>query len=232
MIAPPPHSTGLRLVFGLWFLISTPVFAATVVYDYTVGTAVPDGSIIGWSDTRTVSGLTGVIGAVEVSLNITGGYNGDLFAQLVHDSGYSVLLNRVGRRADDFTGYADSGLNVVLADDPTSSGDIHSYRRVLFGNDTTSLGGPLTGRWSTDARTADPALVLDTDPRTATLADFIGLDPNGNWTLFIADLDSGGQSTVQGWGLTLTSALVPEPRIAVLFLISFGAVLLRRRRHV
>ncbi|MBE2284094.1 MAG: PEP-CTERM sorting domain-containing protein [Prosthecobacter sp.] len=231
MISTPNRSTGLRLVFGFWFLISTPVFAATVVYDYTVGTAVPDGSIVGWSDTRAVSGLTGVIQAVEVSLNITGGYNGDLFAQLVHDSGYSVLLNRVGRRAGDGTGYADGGLNVVLADDHTSSGDIHTYRRVLFGNDTTSLGGPLSGRWSTDARTTDPALVIDTDSRTASLADFIGLDPNGNWTLFVADMDSGGQSTMQSWGLTLITAAVPESRTATLFFVSLSAVLLRRRRH-
>ena len=32
-----------------------------------------------------------------MTLNLSGGWNGDLYAYLVHNSGFAVLLNRVGR---------------------------------------------------------------------------------------------------------------------------------------
>jgi hypothetical protein len=34
---------------------------------------------------------------VNVGLQLSGGWNGDLYAYLVHSSGFAVLLNRVGR---------------------------------------------------------------------------------------------------------------------------------------
>jgi subtilisin-like proprotein convertase family protein len=67
--------------------------------------------------------------------------------------------------------------------------------------------------------------VLNTDARPAMLADFIGLDPNGNWTLFVADQNPGDTSTLQSWTLTITA--VPEPSAALLSFL--GAVLLLRR---
>ena len=39
------------------------------------------------------------ISDLKVSLNISGGWNGDLYAYLSHGSDYTVLLNRVGGRA-------------------------------------------------------------------------------------------------------------------------------------
>src|SRR6266850_2078387 len=70
---------------------------------------IPDGNLAGWSDTRTIGGLSGTIADVNVSLTLSGGNNGDLYAYLVHSSGFAVLLNRVGRDGSDPFGYSGSG---------------------------------------------------------------------------------------------------------------------------
>lgn len=73
--------------------------ASAIVFstNWTVGATVPDNNPSGLADTRTVSGLTDMlITDVSVNLNLTGGWNGDLFAYLTHGSGFVVLLDRVG----------------------------------------------------------------------------------------------------------------------------------------
>ena len=39
------------------------------------------------------------------------------------------------------------------------------------------------------------------------------MDPNGQWTLFVADVSPLRVSTLAGWGLTID---VPEPSVAVI----------------
>jgi subtilisin-like proprotein convertase family protein len=176
------------------------------------GLIIPDGDPNGVSDTRSFSAPFTELGSVTVTLNISGpgdgGFNGDLYVTLSYGSGYAVLLNRVGRTAGNAFGYSDSGLTVIF-DDAATGQDVHLYRLVLNGSHTTPLGGPLTGTWQPDGRTTDPDLVLDTDGRSATLSSFRGLDPNGDWTLFAADLSYGGQSQLESWSLEFTP--VPEP---------------------
>src|SRR6266508_6930849 len=60
------------------------------------GGVVLDGNMSGLFDTRTVSGVGGPIVSVSVSLNVTGGYNGDLYAYLSYNGALIPLLNRVG----------------------------------------------------------------------------------------------------------------------------------------
>ncbi len=61
------------------------------------GQIVPDNNLSGWSDTRTVSTMpAGTFVGLTVDLQLTGGWNGDLYAYLVHSTGFSVLLDRVG----------------------------------------------------------------------------------------------------------------------------------------
>ena len=168
--------------------------------NFLVNLPVPDGNSGGMTITRVVSTPVGLLTDLNVLLRLTNGWNGDLYAYLVHDSGYSVLLNRAGRRADDAVGYGDPSLEVTF-DDSAAVGDIHVYRFTLSGSHTTPLGGGLTGVWAPDGRATDPAVVLDTDARTELLASFNGLNPNGEWTLFLADLDAGHQTTLVSWGL-------------------------------
>lgn len=169
---------------------------------------IPDGNASGISDTRSISGsaITS-ISKIKVTLDLSGetsnganiGFNGDLYAYIRHDSGFSVLLNRPGRTSGNLAGYSDGGLNVVF-EAGGANGDIHNYG-------TLPSNGSI---WEPDARATDPSSVLDTDARTAGLDSFQGLGADGTWTLYLADLDSGGLTRIDGWGVEITP--VPEPR--------------------
>jgi subtilisin-like proprotein convertase family protein len=191
--------------------------ATTITETFTVNTTVPDNSDTGLADYRNISapGLT-EIESITVGLSFTGGWNGDLYAHLVHGSGFSVLLNRPGRTSGNPDGAGSSGMTILL--DDTALSDIHTAMPTV---------GLATGTYQPDARTADPLLVTDLSPRSAFLSNFIGLDPNGTWTLFVADQSPGATSTLQSWTLNITA--VPEPSVAALGLLS-AALLLRRKR--
>lgn len=186
-------------------LINTKVFQATV------NTLVPDANTTGLTSTQIISGISGEIQSVQVSLDITGGWNGDLYAYLSFGNGFAVLLNRVGRSSSDPYGYGDAGFNIVLSD--TAATDIHLYG----GNG----GNQLDGTFQPDGRNVNPQLVVGTDPQTARLSSFTDLNPNGTWTLYVADLASGYQSTLVNWSLTIET--VPEPT-NLQFLTFFGGL--------
>ena len=193
--------------------------------------AIPDGDPAGLASTIHISGESGWANSLQVDLNISGTYNGDLYAYLVHDGGFSVLLNRVGRTSNNDLGYGDGGLNVTFADG-AANGDIHNYRTTLFGNASTTLSGPLTGIWSPDGRQGSPFGVTDADARSALLSSFDGLDPNGDWTLFVADLSGGDLHQLNSWGLEVNApiAAVPESgNAALLLMLGLAVVLLAAR---
>ena len=173
---------------------------------YAVG-SIPDGnpvgaSFIGTYDQAapgdTVSGLT-------VSLNISGGYNGNLYAYLVAPNGTLVtLLNQPGVTGGNPFGYAGSGLDVTLLD-----------------------GAP--GSIQTTAETSG-ASFSGTYQAAGTLANFNGSAADGTWTLFFADLvPGGGQATLNGWSLGITA--VPEPvnlALGIMAAVVGGAGVVRR----
>ncbi len=194
---------------------------------------IPDGDASGVSDIRSVSSAITKIGSMTVTLNIAGNFNGDLYVYLSHGTGFSVLLDRVGRSASHPSGYGDSGMNVTLSD--VASADIHTYQTSV----TLAPGTPLTGTWQPDARTADPTADLttfDASPRSDFLSSFNGANANGSWTLYLADLQTGGTSALKSWSLNLSTApaVVPEPRSEWLLLMAgaglFGFAKWRRQR--
>ena len=196
------------------------VFSASWNTGFTGGGLVPDGNPVGWSDTRTLTGIMqSTITDVNVSLEISGGWNGDLYAYLQHSTGISILLNRPGRSAGTPFGFGDAGMDIVF-DDTAANGDSHV---TLTG--AAILSG---GSWQPDARSADPGSVLNTDTRTSFLSNFNGMNPNGEWTLFLADMSGGGVSTVTAWGLDITA--VPEPSAALGVGLLLGSALLLRMR--
>ena len=176
----------------------------TESYTFTTNRLVPDGDAAGISDVQTVSSSLSTITALKVRLKIIGDYNGDLYAYLRHANGFTVLLNRPGKTTNNPEGYADSGCDVTFQDG-AANGDVHLYQAVL----TPNPGAPLTGVWQPDGRTNDPALVTDADPRVTALASFNGLNPGGGWTLFVADLKSGGTNLLAQWGLDLSGQAAP-----------------------
>jgi subtilisin-like proprotein convertase family protein len=188
--------TGLTVAFAGALALSTQ--GQVVVGWSGLNVAIPDGDLSGVADTHTVSGVSGTaIGSLTVTLNIAGtgdgAFNGDLFVALMHDGGYSVLLNRSGRSDANPAGYGDNGYSV------------------------------LTGNWQPSARAVGPDAVTDASPRTATLGSFGGLNPNGTWTLFLVDSESGGTASLASWSLSITSAPVPEPEAAGAFAAALAA---------
>lgn len=211
-------ANALLLGAALLLLPASHVSAATTIVDWTVNSSVPDNNITGLVDTQTISGstITGIT-SIEVRLKLSGGWNGDLYAFLQHDSGFSVLLNRPGKTSGDPAGSGSSGFDITLSDDAIT--DIHTG---------ISNSGLITGLYQPDARNIDPDLVTDLDPRTAYLSTFQNLDANGSWTLFVADNAAGDESTLVGWGLTIIGA--PEPSRALLTALGLCGIIMRRRR--
>jgi hypothetical protein len=171
------------------------------------GSVVPDNNYSGWTDSLTVSGSGGSIAedSLQVNLTLSGGWNGDLYAYLVHEGGFAVLLDRVGTTGSGY-GYGTSGMNVWLTD----SG---SYPSI----ETTEL--PTSGETYLRAGYA------------GSLASFNGLAADGTWTLFIADLSGGGVTTVSDWGLQMDIVAVPEVEVWVAAALAgaFGAFWLNRQ---
>jgi len=160
-----------------------------------------DASPSGITSTLLVSGADTSLTGVNVTLNVSGGYNGDLYAYLIAPNGtLEVLLNRVGTSVtstgnpiQDAFGYSTAGFNNITLSDTGTGGNIHSVANPLSGISYTPDGG--------------------------SMASFNGSNPNGTWTLFFADESAGNTSTLNGWSLDITA--VPEPvNVALAF---FGA---------
>jgi subtilisin-like proprotein convertase family protein len=184
-------------------LLITPLRAQ--VYTFNPNLTIPDGNATGISDVQTVTGAGTSITDITVNLSIAGEWNGDLYVYLRHGTGFSVLLNQVGVTVSDSFGYSDRGFNITLRD--SAANDVHFYRDH---GGTPAPGQPVTGEWQPDARFSDPL-----GGRTTFLDSFEGVDPNGEWTLFAADLSTGSTHQLQSWGMQLT--VVPEPRQTAAF---------------
>jgi subtilisin-like proprotein convertase family protein len=209
------------LVSAISILISFPAAASMtwVGPTWNVSTAIPDNDDVGLTDIRSISpaGIT-VIDSVTLTLNLTGGWNGDLYAYVVHGSGFSVLLNRAGRSVSHPDGSATVGMSITFDDSAVT--DIHTAIPMS--------GGSVTGIYQPDGRTTDPYFTLNTAPRPAVLSTFTGLDPAGSWTLFIADQSPGAQSTLQSWSLTIQG--IPEPSALLMAMLGCLPLLMRNRR--
>jgi hypothetical protein len=207
-----------QLVIGL--ALATGATASLIIPDSGAGLplAIADHDATGILRPLAVSGLApGSAYSVDVALNIQGrgdgGYVGDLYAYLAHqipggEYTMMVLLNRPGRSASLLSGYDDAGLSLTLSDG--AAYDIHTYQAQSYQLDGT---GALTGTWQPDRRLASPDTVVSSDARAATtLANLVGSNANGNWYLFIADMESGGTMQLNGWSVSFAEmSAVPEP---------------------
>jgi hypothetical protein len=170
---------------------------------------VPDNNYSGWADSRSVTAPAGTLQSVGVNLHLTGGWNGDLYAYLVNNTGgFSVLLDRIGTGP---FGNSNPGMTVTLTPEA-----------ILFGANQGNIGtynGNPTGTWNPDIT-------------SGSWASLLGNNANGStWTLFIADLSGGGVTTVTSWGLQMDIVAVPEVEtwIAAALAGAFGAFWLNRQ---
>jgi subtilisin-like proprotein convertase family protein len=182
-------------------LLSTFSSRATITFTETgTGGTIRDNNPNGFSSQITIAQNV-TISDITVHLNFTGGYNGDLYAYLTHDGSTAILLNRINNDA--------SGMDVYF-NDSGSYDDIHM-----------ATGIP-SGTYSSDGRFADPSdlAAIASASRTRTLSSFFGANSSGTWTLFVADMDPGAQSTLTSWDMEITG--VPEPTNVAL--LAFGGI--------
>jgi subtilisin-like proprotein convertase family protein len=205
---------------------------ATLVINYVSGAlnqAIPDANPAGvtfsggtytglYNGVNYVDGVSGGINNVTVNLNITGGFNGDLYGYLVLQTGSgsytSVLLNRVGRNDGTSFGSSTGGFGSITLS-TAATFNIHDFD-----------AHPAAGTYLADGRTVDPNGTFSPGMATpAQLNVFNTHTANGTWTLFLADLAGGDVSTLVSWGLEVS--VVPEPTTWAM--IGFGALLVGGR---
>jgi len=196
------------LVLGLLLaaLTAAPAQSLQYVETFTNGPAVgpvPEGNPVGAVFSGTVSdvpaGLT--VGTLTLELNLSGGFNGNLYAYLESPNGTQVvLMDRPGVSVADPFGATGPGMNITLQNTGAANGSIQ---------DETS-DAVLSGSYT-------PA---------GSLADLGGAPVDGTWQLFFTDLVAGGgTTTVDSWALTVS--VVPEPKPASLLILA--AILLAWR---
>ena len=202
--------------------------AATYSSGSLAGGAVPDNNLSGVAFNFTSGIPQNYITDVKVTLNFaTGGsaFNGDLYGFLAYSGGgFTVLLDRVGRNATSAYGFNTAGGTIQLSS-TGSGGSIH---------DAASLS---SGTWyQPDGNTVYPIAPQTAFTSGLTGGDFTsfnGLNPNGTWTLFLADTSGGNLNSLTTWSLDVTA--VPEPITVALgifgglFGIVQGARFIRRR---
>lgn len=212
--------------------------SAALLFDYSGSpVAITDNDASGVAFSFSLSDPAVSITALTVTLNVSGGYNGDLYAYLSHGAGFAVLLNRVGVGASTpgstESGYANAGFSVTF--NAGASANVHFYQ-----NNSPSYNGSgqLTGTWQPDGRGIDPESATSAFDAsgTANFSAFNGLNPNGSWTLLIADVSAGSISTLNDFTVSV-SAVVPEPvtvalAIFGLLAVGFGAHKFRRARRL
>ena len=204
------------LILGALLALPAAALAQTTPYieNFASGRSVgpiPDGNPIGVTFPGAVSDVPAgfTVAGLTVGLDLSGGFNGNLYAYLVAPGGTQVvLLNEPGVAIDPPFGASGPGMNLTLEDGVTANGCIQ------------------------DATSAD--VLTGTYNAAAPLAAFVGSPADGTWNLFFADeVSGGGTSTLESWTLNITT--VPEPSPADLEmwggLLLTGGLLLKRWRH-
>ena len=197
----------LMLTVGV--LLMAQAGQAGLDYSWSGALSIPNNNPAGRSFMFEISDPNTFITGVSVSFDITGGYNGDLYAYLAHGSGFAVLLDRVGTGTGSeptFSfGYGNTGFNVTL--DDTGANGIQNYQDYSY---TLNGSGQLTGTWKPN------------DGSTSFGDTFHGMDPNGIWTLFFADRAGGDNATIMAFSVNI--AAVPEPTTWAM--VVFAAIIL------
>ena len=150
--------------------------------------AIPDNNPAGVSVTADAAGIGGPITNVQVQLDITHTWVGDIVIDLTSPDGTTVrLLDQPNVPLGTF-GCSNNDINVLFADGQPDPESICS-------------GTPPQGN------TADPWPVTDASPVPGQfMADFNGEDGNGTWTLTVSDNAAGDTGTINDWSLIIEPA--------------------------
>lgn len=163
---------------------SSPVFSFTTVgmLCSAPGLAIPDDDVLGVSDTINLTG-EGTITDLDVVIDVSHTWVGDLIFTLTHESGTSVVL--VDRPGVPATTVGCGGDNIALILDDDGSEPVED-----FCSDQPALFGSLI-------------------PNEA-LAGFNGGLISGDWTLTVSDNFAQDTGTLDSWCLIPTVLLPPD----------------------
>jgi len=171
---------------GMTLLILTSARAGLYTAAFTdISLTIPDANPVGVMFAGSVTNVPSgwIVSGVTVQLNITNGYNGDLYGYLVAPNGTLVrLLNRPGTGLIPF-GASGPGMNITLQDGTTDHGPIQDETTSSF----------LIGSYNADQ----------------SMAGFNGSLADGAWTLFMADLSGGGTGVLNSLTLNITATAAP-----------------------
>ena len=195
------------VILSLSFILACADLCAQITETYTfpAGRMIPDGNAAGISDSHNLLSTITNLTSVKVGVRIPGEFNGDLYGYIRHAGRLVIILNRPGKTAADDHGYADQGLDITCQTAATN-GDIHSYRDITI----PPIAASLSGVWEPDGRGLDPAIVTDVSSRSTSFTNFNGLAASGDWTLYVADIESGGTNFLTEWSLEI-AGIAPPP---------------------
>jgi subtilisin-like proprotein convertase family protein len=199
--------------FPLLFLLCSPAAAAVYTFSGTPLT-IQDGSQANpYPVTILVTGIPLGETVVDVDVTIAD------FSHTFPDDTAAVVGSPTGQF-------------VVLFDGPGGEGDAVNQTWVFDDAAPMPLpiGDPLTsGVWQpSNEYNDDLPSPVPAGPYSSSLATFNTANPNGTWSLFVADYVAGDAGTIGGWSLRITT--VPEPGTAFLAGTLAIAGCLRRRR--
>ena len=173
--------------------------------------AIPDSGMV--TDTLTIP-AGHVIGDLEVLLNVTHTFVGDLSFTLQHQSSgtSATIVDRPGVPASTF---GCGGDDIAAVIDDQASADVESRCNPV----PPAVGGSLVG--------GDP-------PNPALLGAFNGLNSTGTWTLTISDNAGIDVGTLDQW---CVNVLAPVPTLGTWWalvltglLLATGALMIQRRQ--
>jgi hypothetical protein len=174
----------------------------------TFNQTILDGNPAGMWNSISVSGLANPLSSLSVTLSVSGGNNSGLYAYLTYNGTLAVLLNRPGVTSATPFGDTSAGLTQTL-----------TGTALYAGVSPLSPSGSFTTPGSSTSF-SDNSL-------------YGGVNPNGTWTLFFADVSGGGgNATLNGWSLNITT--VPEPvnlALAILGVSFIGLGAMRAYRY-
>ena len=157
------------------------------VVSTAVAQPIPDNDPGGITSTQ-ASVDTGIIVDLDIGVNITHTWVGDLIITLEHvDTGTTaVLMDRPGVPADPF-GCSEDNVDATFDDG---------------GSD-----GPVEDMCSPDP----PAAIFGSPVPEEALSIFSGEDASGDWSLSVSDNEAGDTGTLDSWTLIFTIGVANEP---------------------
>lgn len=192
----------------------------TVTFTYQLGatknvgssvtiTGVDSGPALTYPSIITVSGVSGTILKATVTLsNVVHTFPDDLDILLVSPSGKKVIL-----MSDALGGFALGGVNITFDDNAASSlPDSGSITDGVY-KPSNYLNSPVDPLSTNDVFAA-PA---PAGPYASKLAELIGTEPNGQWSLYVMDDQAGNLGSISGWSLSLVTVatLAPSADVAL-----------------